>query len=296
MREQLGITTHFSTDAEIEHFLSEHTYFYKLKSYAKNYDKNTAGPDAGKYTDLDFSYLRELSTLDMYLRKIVLDMTIDIEHYLKVKFLRDLSENEKEDGYSIIEVFLTNNTHAKNQIDGKLSSSSCSDLIAHNSGRFSAWQIVEILSFGSFIDLYVYYYRCYPDKYALENSITPVRFLRNAAAHNNGLIRDLRSNSGDFKKNRQICAKVSNDLRKKGIKVSSKSFNNKMSNRMIHDFICMLYVFTHIVTSEPIREKSMNRLKNLFEERFLKHQDYFEYNAIICSSYEFVKKVIDIYI
>lgn len=297
MREKLGITFQYVTEEQAEHFLTEHTYFYKLKSYARNYDKNTAGEYKGQYSRLDFSYLQELSVLDKHLREIVLDMTIDIEHYLKVKLLRDLSENDKEDGYRIVQEFFEINPYAKAQIEKKAASSACSELIAHNHGCFSVWQVVEIMSFGSFTELFFFYYARYPDKSntALRNAITPVRFLRNAAAHNNGLLRNLRSNVGEHRKNKQISSLISKELSRKGFQISSKSFNNKMSNRIIHDFVCMLFVFNSAVTSEVIKERSMKRLKNLFQERFLRHKEYFQGNEIICSAYQFVKKVIDIY-
>lgn len=56
---------------------------------------------------MDFAYLQELSTLDMYLREIVLNFTLDIEHFLKVHLLKNISDNKDEDGYAIVEEFLS---------------------------------------------------------------------------------------------------------------------------------------------------------------------------------------------
>ena len=61
-------------------FLRYNNYYFKLKSYAKNYPIN---PKNGKYVNLEFAYLVELSKLDMYLRKIILGMCLDVEHILK---------------------------------------------------------------------------------------------------------------------------------------------------------------------------------------------------------------------
>ena len=84
-------------------FLKYNNYYFKLKSYARNYNIN---PQTKKYYNLDFAYLVELSKLDMYIRKIILELSLDIEHYLKVRLMNDLSNNPKEDGYNIVRLFL----------------------------------------------------------------------------------------------------------------------------------------------------------------------------------------------
>ena len=87
-------------------FLKYNNYYFKLKSYARNYVVN---PQTKKYYNLDFAYLVELSKLDMHIRKIILEMSLDVEHYLKVRLMNDLSNNPLEDGYNIVEVFLQYN-------------------------------------------------------------------------------------------------------------------------------------------------------------------------------------------
>ena len=294
MRDKQGIAFNIVTEEEATHFLREHNYFYKLKSYAKNYAKNTAGDDEGKYSNLEFAYLKELSTLDMYLRKTILDMAIDIEHYLKVKLLRDIADNESEDGYSTVKRFLKTNPYIKESLENKARHSGCTDLISNN-GHYSMWKLAEILSFGEFRTLYGYYYSYHSDKTALANCIEPVRYLRNAAAHNNGILRDLNAGVGKGEQNLEVSTYTSKMIKEKGLNISNKTFNKKMSNCMIHDFVCMLYVFNNIVTSEQIKEKSMAKLLDLFDNRFMKNCTYFENNALIKSCYEFTRKILDIY-
>lgn len=87
---------------EAKKFLKYNNYF-KLKSYARNYNINS---QTKKYYNLDFAYLVELSKIDMYIRKIILELSLDVEHYLKVRIMNDLSNNPKEDGYNIVRLFL----------------------------------------------------------------------------------------------------------------------------------------------------------------------------------------------
>lgn len=47
----------------------KNTYYFKLKAFERNYDKYNRTEKKGQYINLDFAYLVELSTIDMYLRK-----------------------------------------------------------------------------------------------------------------------------------------------------------------------------------------------------------------------------------
>jgi hypothetical protein len=87
MKDLKGVNFSIINETDAEKFLMENNYYFKLKSYAKNYDKYVSGKSAGKYINLEFAYLKELSTLDMYLRKFIIKMTLDIEHFLKIQLV-----------------------------------------------------------------------------------------------------------------------------------------------------------------------------------------------------------------
>ena len=98
----------------MEKFLNESNYYMKLASYRTNYPKyGDTSKKNGQYINLEFAYLKELSTIDMHLRYIIMEMCLDIEHYLKVKFLRAIENNPDEDGYDIIRRFVSieSNSH-----------------------------------------------------------------------------------------------------------------------------------------------------------------------------------------
>lgn len=96
-----GITFNIVTEAEAKIFLSENNYYMKLASYRANYSKYENGSKAGQYINLDFAYLKELSTIDMHLRYLIIQMCLDIEHALKVSLISHVERNPKEDGYKL---------------------------------------------------------------------------------------------------------------------------------------------------------------------------------------------------
>lgn len=90
-----------------EVFLCRRNYFFKLKAFCKNFNKwrMPDGSDGG-YMDLDFAYLVELSKLDMHLRALVLRVSLDIEHFLKVRINEAVMSDPRCDGYRVVADFL----------------------------------------------------------------------------------------------------------------------------------------------------------------------------------------------
>jgi len=157
-----GIMFNIVDEKSAKEFLTYNNYYFKIKSYAKNYEKQLCGKNKGKYINLEFAYLQDLSTIDMYLRKFIIRMSLDIEHYLKVQLLRDFMNNSEENGYNIVNDFLYENEYVKDNIIKKGKNSACTDLVNKYTGKFAIWNIVEVLSFGDFIKLYEIYYNKYP--------------------------------------------------------------------------------------------------------------------------------------
>ena len=121
-----GVMFALCTEDQAVSFLKYSTFFFKVKAFDKDYAIN---PKTGKYLNLDFAYLMELSTLDMHLRRLILHATLDIEHYLKVMLIREVSENPDEDGYEIVERFFNVYPGVKTSISDKSENSMCRDLI-----------------------------------------------------------------------------------------------------------------------------------------------------------------------
>ena len=72
MRDKKGILFNAMDEVSAEKYLREHNNYFRKAAYRKNYPQYQARPNMGKYIRLEFSYLCELSKLDMYLRSILL--------------------------------------------------------------------------------------------------------------------------------------------------------------------------------------------------------------------------------
>lgn len=57
--------------------------------------------------------------------------------------------------------------------------------------KLSVWNIVELLSFGNFMELYKLYYQMYPS-FNYSDYLKSIKFIRNAAAHNNCILSTLK--------------------------------------------------------------------------------------------------------
>lgn len=181
IKNEKGIKFEETSEDEAIQYLRYKNNYFRLASYRKNYDKYMAGPNIGKYIDLDFAYLIELSAIDMHLRFQIIKMCLDIEHSLKVLLLSEF-EKDSEDGYEIVKDFLDRNKWIIEDIYRKRNSPYVGDLIGNwfsFETHFSAigklifdkveircpiWAFLEIVTFGEFIKFYDFYYEAYPKK------------------------------------------------------------------------------------------------------------------------------------
>ena len=93
-----GISFNIMSEEEAGRYLQHNCNLFRVKSYRANFNKALYGQKAGKYTDLDFGMLVDLSTIDMHFRNALMSITLDIEHFYKMKLLC-IAEANQEDGY-----------------------------------------------------------------------------------------------------------------------------------------------------------------------------------------------------
>ncbi len=294
-----GVKFNIVSEEAAKEFISNNTYYFKIKAFQKNYVKN----GKGKYVDLDFAYLQDFSTIDMRFRKLVLSMVLSIEHSMKVKLNTDISNDPDEDGYSIVNEFLNNKdykyivkslyTKAQSTYAGELIKKYCShryDPSSETPYYFECpfWVLLEVLSFGDFIKFYNFYYEKHKITNPLKEILFPVRCLRNAAAHNNCVLNSLkRSDHSSFSVNKEVNSYVS-----KIKTITSSSRRNCMAVPALHDFAALLMVYINIVGSKAALEHVIEDLKE-FLERFHRHFDYYMSNSDIAKTFNFFQKLVD---
>lgn len=307
--ESKGVTFNYISKTEALEILKTKNYFFKLKSYKANFDKNAED----KYKNLDFSMLVDLSNIDTRIRKFILSTTLNIEHFLKAKLLQLITDDQTEDGYTILHEFITYYNaiiDAQAIADGvplrqykskKISidklwghakdseNTSTHQLYQSYGSNPPIWVILEIISFKNLVKFAEFYQseRSANVDQSLKNVINNmmfVKFIRNAAAHNSPLIRNMKQKNvyGATTEVNQFISSLPN--------VNRKDKAN-LKNDTINSFITTLYVFQLIIPSEEMRSYTYIDLLDLLERMERNKQYYVKIHPEIVSIYNFIKKV-----
>ena len=285
-----GITFNETSESDAKLFLQKNNYYMKLAAYRSNYEKCSTGKRDGKYKKLDFGYLKELSTIDMYLRYIIMDMCLDIEHVIKVKLIDDITNNPSEDGYDIVRKFIAkdDNLRILKNIRSHKSGEYCKDLIEKYYPYFPVWVFVELISFGDLLYFCSFYGEVYRVQIVNNTLMNTVRDVRNAAAHSNCLLNKMTERIDSTK---QVNNDISNFI--KGMSnISKTSRVNNLKYKFTNSFITLLYVYDCLM-SDSSKQKRYKQLQGFLNGRVIKNKSYFISNTKIVGVYNFHKKVID---
>ena len=304
MRDEKGITFKHISEEDAETFLAERNNYIRTASYRKAYEKYTMGQNAGKYIGLDFGHLKELSIIDMHYRFLVEQMCSDIEHSLCVKINSLVANDSTTDGYDIVYNYLSARPNTVATIEKAISSPHTGNLIKKYftvqtsrdaqtgiiSNRITAfddcpvWILTEVMTFGDIIHFYKDYFQSRNVQTEPTEALHLVRSLRNAAAHNNCLLADLRSGS-------TIAPQVlSNAVSQLGT-VTNSQRRKKLSCRSVLEFVALIYEYDHLVL-DKVREHRVKQLDDLFYKRMLDKKEYFVSNDLLRTTYEFSVKII----
>lgn len=81
---------HFSlmSEDDARAYLEKNSNYFRLRAYRLGFPKVEEGARKGEYANLDFKMLVDLSIVDMLLRYEMLPLTLDVEHFAKVKLFK----------------------------------------------------------------------------------------------------------------------------------------------------------------------------------------------------------------
>ena len=290
------------SEDDAKKYLKYNNNYHNLTAYKKDFLKYNLGKLTGKYIDLDFAYLKDLSIIDMRTRILLFKMVIDIEHYLKIKILNTIESIPEEDGYRIVNMYLEydynkNEKRLHNSIFKKLGSADYQKIFSKYDidkdkklENIPIWEFLEIVTFGELISFYEYF----TNEYNLEEEKKDIFIfreivkLRNAVAHNTSILSELNTANNNY----PVSYKIIKYL--KDSKLGKKIRTKKMSNSRIKQITCVLYMFNQIVTSDGIKKNIKKEINDLFFNRIIKHKEYYNNNELLKSVYLYFSKIIKI--
>mgnify|MGYP002309816052 CR=1 FL=1 len=281
-----GIKFELCSESDAINFLTNNSYYKKVSSYQNNFHTTINQQKKKIFSDLDFAYLIELSRLDMEFRFLVMRMCLNFEHTLKIVVLNKCLD-KGEDGYKIIEEYISEFPKEMENVKIHKRNVYCHDLIEANETKMPIWVFLEVISFGGLRKLCAFMKRKgYFEDWEIDVFST-IAALRNAAAHSHCLFSQLyRSNrQTPINKVRSYIAKID------GIGKLEKK--NNLKSVCVKDFVTLLYAFEYYVRSEGIISHTKQELNFLFNERMLRHKEYFQNCTTVKNAYCFVKKVVD---
>lgn len=297
-----GIKFELCNEDDAEQYLLYNSNYMRTACYRKNFKTSMRGIiPAKKYIDLDFAYLQELAEIDSHLRDLIYKMCIDIEHFLKVKILRDIEQNDLEDGYSIVSDFLDKNPTLVTTIAQVSSGMRGENLISKyfdikiirkkntitSYSNCPVWVLVEVITFGSFLKFYSSYYAIYNTQMHINTKLLNfVNSIRNSCAHNQCLLRDLNPHE-----ERTPPIEITSRLRYCDT-IEECTRYEKLRCKTILELTVLFYVHSTIVVqkNKDLRKKDIDWLLNT---RCNENAHYFKNNKLLSSNFKFICDIFD---
>lgn len=291
-----GVTFELCSEEDAAEYLSERTYFFKVAAYRSLFEKCVGGPRDGQYIDLDFGHLRALASLDRDLRYALLPLTLDVEHAARTKLVRIATEREGEDGYVLSRDYMASLNHnERRRREGEINMMSndlfCGDLVrkyGDGPAEMPIWVLMELFSFGSFIDLYLFCAERWGDREMVHEHymLRQAKSVRNACAHSSDVLNGVAVVDARIGAD----AAVTRALAEAGL--SHRVRTAKMKNPRIRQITTLMYLHAQLVPEGSGKKNAASNLAAL-EERLLEMSDLAPANDVVRSTVAFLAKLID---
>ena len=288
-----GVLFNIIDETKAKEYLEQHNNYFKLTAYRKNYDKHPGGKSEGKYINLEFAYLVNIAFIDMQLRYRIVHMALDVEHHAKLHILRKIDEYN-EDGYQIIQDYLDSlednqRTIFNSEINRNKGNIYCGDIIKRYEGAYPVWAFIEIVPFGRLVSFYGFCAERFSEKNMKDNfyRLRTCKEIRNASAHSNCILNNLKSNTAKHNANSAVTAEL---MKIPGMNTNFRK--NRMSNARIQQLITLFYMHKTLVESNRIKKNEsleLQKIIRVIDEKY----EYFKSNQEIKKTFDFLKLVID---
>ena len=293
-----GVGFRICSERDAEVYLKRNNNYFSLKSYRANFARVEGGPNDGKYIGLDFGMLTDLSTIDMRLRNEMLPITLDVEHFAKVRLLGKMGER-RADGYKIVRNFLQQQdnlgTHPYDEIDKGKSSPYTSGLVERRTDYdFPAWELIEVISFGRFIHFYKFCADKFDNRrmrndYYMLQSVKGLRAAKRQGAPQrlcpfNCIINDLRAGTPPYAPRSEVKSALGR------IGVRGDMQRTKLSNERMQQIATTLFMYSELasVGIHNARAKSLGALRR----RMDRHANYYRECAPVSTSFDFIGRMV----
>ncbi|MGW9969163.1 Abi family protein [Staphylococcus epidermidis] len=287
----LGIRFNIVEENQAKNTLTNKTYYFKLGYFRTNFPKKN-----DRY-NIEFAYLSDLASIDMNLRYLLMKMCLDIEHIIKTIILHNISVNQNEDGYTIMNDFYKNDDQKKRTFRNVMKKETIKD-----NGKVTKievpkedfkkyydnppiWVCLELMSYNQFNE-FVHFYQSRiddPDFKLIIQCIDSVRKTRNLSAHNQPILVNLNNPKLDSTKQMMM---------HKAVELFDISYRQTklLPVRSIISVFLLHYTYCHSDTKTDLK----NNLSE-FKHRMNLHKNYYTKQKYLNMTLNAINKIIDVY-
>ncbi|WEV67357.1 Abi family protein [Bifidobacterium sp. ESL0769] len=274
-----GIQFTIATEQQAARFLTQNIYFFKLKAYEQNYQKDNSQTPY-QYQGLEFAYLQELYAIDSTLSRAMWDFCSAIEHAMKIRFNNLLMQNRGNDYESKCMKLMYGSSEPRFE-----HSSPYTDGLKIKYGHeYTIWTLWELLTFMDQQELYRKYLLAAKIEDPIIHLLGTVRQVRNAVSHGNCLLANMKQETpkyietghGDQELIHLTLRMCDKSTKRKGNKPAA--FRQSLNQLVVNNTAAVLICFLNIVDSAAMIEHAINETNTLTTRINRNRQQYFSPN------------------
>lgn len=225
----------------------------------------------------------------------MLPLTLDVEHAARTKLVRIATERGDEDGYALSRDYMASLDHnERRRREGEVGMMGndlfCGDLVGKYGGSpadMPVWVLMELFSFGSFINLYLFCAERWGDREMVHEHymLRQAKSVRNARAHSSEILNGIAAVDTKINADAAIMAALAE------IGLSHRVRTAKMKNPRIRQIATLMYLHAGLVTCGSGKRRASANLAEL-KERMGSTAELIPSNDAVQSSFAFLDTLI----